>query len=63
MPDQMSEHLSRRAIFKCSPELLDAIDRSAAASFTTRSNIIRDAVVDRLRKEGVIASPRPQQAA
>jgi hypothetical protein len=54
MPDETTDHGSHRAVFKCSPELLEAIDRSAAASFTTRSNIIRDAVVDRLRKEGVI---------
>ena len=57
MPDETTDHISPRAVFKCSQELLDAIDRTAAASFTTRSNIIRDAVVDRLRREGVIPSP------
>ena len=57
MPDETPDHSSPRAVFKCSQELLDAIDLTAAASFTTRSNIIRDAVVDRLRREGVIPSP------
>lgn len=57
MPDETTDYCSHRAVFKCSQELLDAIDRTAAASFTTRSNIIRDAVVDRLRREGVIPSP------
>lgn len=56
MPDETPEHSSPRAAFKCSQELLDAIDRTAAASFTTRSNIIRGAVVDWLRREGVIPS-------
>lgn len=60
MTSQSLVHSSftERAIFKCSPELLDAIDRTAASSFTTRSNIIRDAVVERLRREGVIPSPQ-----
>lgn len=57
MPDQTSDHFTERAVFKCSSELLDVIDRSAAASFTTRSNFLRDTVVERLRREGVIPSP------
>ncbi|MCG2626579.1 hypothetical protein L6654_08075 [Bradyrhizobium sp. WYCCWR 13023] len=58
MSEQTSDHFTERAVFKCSPELLDVIDRSAAASFTTRSNFLRDTVVERLRREGVIPSPR-----
>ena len=57
-----SGQFTERAVFKCSPKLLEAIDRSADAGFTTRSNIIRDAVVDRLRREGMIpASQSPSE--
>jgi hypothetical protein len=62
MSEQTSDHFTERAVFKCSPELLDVIDHSAAASFTTRSNFLRDTVVERLRREGVIPSPRPTVA-
>lgn len=60
MSDQASDHFTERAVFKCSPELLEVIDRTAAASFTTRSNFLRDTIVDRLRREGVIRAPRAQ---
>jgi metal-responsive CopG/Arc/MetJ family transcriptional regulator len=62
MSDETNDNSSPRAVFKCSQALLDAIDLTAAASFTTRSNIIRDAVVDRLRREGVIPAPGASHA-
>ncbi|MBH5372817.1 hypothetical protein [Bradyrhizobium glycinis] len=62
MSDQTPDRFTEKAIFKCSPELLEVIDRSAAASFTTRSNFLRDTVVERLRREGVIPSPRASTA-
>ncbi|WP_426608862.1 hypothetical protein [Bradyrhizobium sp. McL0616] len=62
MTEQTSDHFSERAVFKCSPELLEVIDRAAAASFTTRSSFLRGTVVERLRREGVIPSPRATAA-
>src|SRR4051812_15466133 len=47
--------LTERAVFKCSPALLDVIDRASAASFSSRSDFIRAAVVGRLKREGMIA--------
>jgi metal-responsive CopG/Arc/MetJ family transcriptional regulator len=46
---------SERVVFHCSPILLDVVDRAANASFSSRSDFIRSAVVERLRREGVIS--------
>jgi metal-responsive CopG/Arc/MetJ family transcriptional regulator len=53
----MSDDLqTERAVFRCSPALLEVIDRAAAASFSSRSDYIRAAVVDRLKSEGAIVN-------
>lgn len=45
---------SERLTFICPPGLLDAIGRRATANYVNKSEYVRSAVVDRLRREGAL---------
>jgi metal-responsive CopG/Arc/MetJ family transcriptional regulator len=49
----MDDVFSEPVTVKFSPRLLDVIDRAAAASFSSRSNFIRGATVERIRREQI----------
>ena len=40
---------------RCAPEILDRVDRAAAALFQRPSEYIRQALVDRLKHDGALA--------
>ena len=50
----MSDELqTERILFRCTPVLLGVIDQAAAERFSSRSDFIRGAVVERLRRENL----------
>ena len=53
---------SERVVFHCSRTLLNVVDHAANASFSSRSDFIRAAFVERLRREGVISPVTPVAA-
>lgn len=50
--------LDQRVTFKSSDALLSVVDLAAARNFSTRSDYIRGAVVERLRRDGVLGELR-----
>jgi metal-responsive CopG/Arc/MetJ family transcriptional regulator len=52
---------SKKVHFKLSPDLLEEVDQAAARDWKSRSEWLRETIVLRLNKQGILDQPDPDK--